>query len=47
MVMLYREELIILYGGNPKENNKNSNKDDLSHDDFFERNYKSRNGVRV
>lgn len=40
MVMLYREEYIILYGNNlNKESRKKVRKDDPSNDPFFQRNY--------
>lgn len=42
-LMLYREEKMILYQGDPSRNKKVDNKDYLGNDPFFEKNYKSVN----
>lgn len=42
-LMLYREEKMILYQGDPIRNSKIEDKDYLGNDDFFNRNYRSVN----
>lgn len=42
-LMLYREEKMILYQGDPSKSKKIDNKDYLGNDPFFEKNYKSVN----
>ena len=39
MVMLLREEMMVMYGGDLSEEVMNSKKSSLANDDFFERNY--------
>ena len=41
-LMLYREEKMILYQGDPLKNSKKEDKDYLGNDTFFSRNYRSR-----
>ena len=40
-VMLYREHFIVLYGGSPSADDGNS-KDEVSDDDFFDKDWKNR-----
>lgn len=41
-LMLFREEKMILYQGDPSKNSKREDKDYLGNDQFFSRNYKTR-----
>lgn len=47
ILMLFREEKMILYGGNPRSANEDNDRDYLGDDDFFKRNYDERFGIKV
>lgn len=47
LLMLFREEKMILYGGNPRSANEDNDRDYLGDDDFFKRNYDERFGMKV